>query len=127
MSIERNGRERHRGDLKNLDETDNAGLLEFLGELARGRGKQEERQDEQCRRDVRVETDCAFVQAHVETDQHDHRVSERVVVERAERLRREERREPLETQQLELVVSRHGVPRSRPAAIYQSAHGAGVA
>ena len=121
VRVERDRGERHRGDLEQLHEADDACLLEFLRELAGARRKQEERQDEQRRRDVRVEADRALVEAQVEADQHDQRVAERVVVERAERLGREERREAPQAQQLELVVSRHGALRGRTAAIYQSA------
>src|SRR5690348_17864898 len=105
MRDEARRRDRHRGDLEQLHPADDAGLLDLLRELPRRGREQEERQDEQRRREVGVERGRAVIQPQLERHQHQQRIAERVVVERRQRLRPEERRETTLTEQGELARS----------------------
>ena len=94
----------HDPDLGELDDADQPRLVVIVGELARQRGEQEEGQDEQALRDraelellrrVRIEL--------IGDEQHD-RLLEQAVVERAEKLGREQRQEPPRAQQVSDVL-----------------------
>jgi hypothetical protein len=98
-------------------------LSYFVGQLAAGRRKQQERQDEQRGGEVGIEIHIGDAQLRRQERDQDHQsVLEHVVVERAERLGQEERQEAPFAQQLELIAFSHGLSlpvaqSSKPAAI----------
>ena len=104
---EAEGRQAHDSDFHGGGDADQARLLDLFGDLAGGGGKQEVREDEQCRRQIGVERGLLGAQAHLVDHQRQHGVAEHVVVERAERLRQEERQEAALFQQFILGVG-HG-------------------
>ena len=95
--------DRHDRDLGGLDGLQHQRLVVTIGELAGHAGEQHERQDEQPRGDVGQQRgrQCRVARGLVgrEDDQH---VLVDIVVERAQRLRAEERQEASLDQQFEL-------------------------
>jgi len=100
--------DRHDAELDGDRHRDEAGFFVLVGELARGRRKQEERQDEERLRQVlqRVRTQRREARG-LEGEQDDERLLEYVVVQRAEKLHPEERREAPLAEQPELAVLPH--------------------
>ncbi|MNM82627.1 hypothetical protein D3C81_946600 [compost metagenome] len=95
--------DQHDGDLQQLDQPRQAGLVVLVGELPGGGGEQEERQDEDARRQVGQQADAeAGPLRGLEGQQHHQGVLEQVVVERAEELGGEERAEAAGLEQGEL-------------------------
>jgi len=112
---ERCGREQHEHDLEQLDAADQERLLVLVRELAREGGKQEEGQDEQRAGEVDERRGFQARDADaLEDHQDDEAVAEDVVVERAQELGHEERREAPLTEQCELRSGhRRRSPRKR--------------
>ena len=81
---------------------DQPALLILVRELAGQCGEQEERQDEQTLRHVRQHAGVGGSGCRAEGDGYHHRIAKQVVVERAEKLREEERQEAAGPEQLEL-------------------------
>ena len=104
---ETESRQTHDRDFHRGGDADQACLLDLLGDLACGGGKQEVGQDEQRRREIGIQRRLLGAQAHLVHHQRQHGVAEHVVVERAERLRQEERQEAALFQQFILRVG-HG-------------------
>jgi hypothetical protein len=108
--VEPHGADAHDRDLEELHRADQARLLEAVGELARGRREQEEGQDEHAPGEVHERVGRERRLRRAEREQDHERVLEHVVVQRAEKLRPEERREAARAQQLELA---HALDRGR--------------
>ena len=104
---EAKGRQTHDSDFHGGGDADQARFLDLLGDLAGGGGKQEVREDEQCRRQIGIQRGLLGAQAHLIHHQRQHGVAEYVVVECAERLRQEKRQEAALLEQFELGVG-HG-------------------
>ncbi len=103
VHAEADGTDHHDRDLEELDEADEARLLELVGELPRGRRQQHERQDEEAGGEVdeRVGVERR-ARCRVVRDEDDERVLVDVVVGGAQELRPEERREAALTQKLRI-------------------------
>ncbi len=84
----------HDQNFAEFDDADDPRLVARVGELARERGKQEEGQDEEPRRDRTEQCFRGFVVEHAVNDEEHHRVLEQIVVERAEELGDEKGQEP---------------------------------
>src|SRR5262249_21347894 len=86
--------ERHHRDLEDLHRARDRGFLQLVGELAGGGGEKKERQEEEPPQQRRERLGVRARQVPgAERDERDERGLEDVVVERAEELRREQRRE----------------------------------
>ena len=91
---ETEGGDQHDADLEQLDEADQARLLELVGQLAGGGREQEERQDEEAGAQVHQKLGVGARHGAGTIGEQDHqRILEDVVVERAEKLGDEERQE----------------------------------
>ena len=103
----RRGGDQHHRDLGGLDDADEPRLVERVGQLARGRRAQEERQDEEAARQ-RDQDAGRHASRHLRpVGQHQHqRVLQRVVVEGREELRREQRPEPPRADQRQRAAAR---------------------
>ncbi len=102
------GADDHNADFRCLDVADYHRLVAHVGELAGQRGEQEEGQDEHGRSDA-AEDRFRFgrIVDAVDDEQH-HRILVQIVVERVEKLRREERQKPALLQQM--CGCEHAIP-----------------
>ena len=102
LEVEREAGQRGDPDFADLHQANEPRLLELVGEGAGGGREQEERQDEQSGGEVDVDAARILGGQEAEGQDDDERLLEQVVVERAEELRDEERRQAPGAEQSEL-------------------------
>ncbi len=109
LLVEAEGRQCHDGDLDSLDDDDQPGLFELVGEAPGRRRKKKEGQDENAGGDRRPELPVnPGLSGDAKRHQDDERILEDVVVQRSHELGDEERQEAPALQDGEIAMA-HGV------------------